>query len=1121
MELKEIWDILNVGETKDEEEIKQAYRNKLVSVNPEDDAEGFKQLREAYEYAIRIVNEPEENSKDSITKVKNDVDLWIDKVDAVYSSITSRRDEQCWNELFRDDICIGIDTNIEAREKLLVFLMNHFFLPYEIWQMIEGEFNIISSKVQLYEIFPKNFIDYVVNQISTEGFLDYSLFKITGEGSEDVDAYIKAYFTLKSHIDENQSEECPKLMHDLENYGIYHPYKDVEKARYYLLTNQISEATKMADYVTSWYPDDIYVLAIYASTKNKQEDYADSHEQFQQILNQYPDYYIANIGMIECLYNKNEYSKAKELVLDIVNVYRGDEIAQNYLLKINENLISQFKESLKDNEDYKTRLEIAWCLFQNHKSEECISVLEELPEEVHQEYDFINLYGRVYLASDKFDLAIDKLKKWVDAILETKKDDSIESKKRYRRLGNAYHSIGYCYFSMNSYEEAIPYFVKSIEVEEETYDKLISMDNLAYTYLEIKRFEDCIDMSDKIIEVSIEYYRAYLYRLEACYELDRDQEVINDYHRAVEVYPGGIRPYLFAIKVYLRHSQLDDAKAVVETIKEAGLESNEFELLCIKILRQTAESNRERELAIDRCRQLKFKLQSEDNDIKDAVTVDYEMVLLYASLNQYDMALHIIDLIIAKKAEESFYIYIKGVLLKDFRRFKEATHVFESLLVNDPKNERIYYEMGLCYLEMNDTKQALNNFLKTVEINPSYSDANDKIVDIYRDMLYNTEKMECYTKALAFADKQLEIDDSDHYYVSRGLLHMDAYEFDKALTDFYKALEINPKNWAARNNAGYTNILMRNLDKAIIELKEVESNISIEKSRLPYSNLAKAYYILKRYDKAIKYYEMLHQTYPKETEYIIYISEVYKDKLDLDRSIAWLNKLRKISSYDNADIENKLAEIYFLNGNMMKANKHYMSSLNADKVSNYMDYAEFLVFTKGYPYAISIMNKAKKLSNPNEDTYIEICRRAAALYWSIKLLFKNLSKTTGNKYEKKANVLANLAIQTICELYGSVDKYYEYPASRTEHLVDLASIYLSVGENDRAEHFIKLALKESPCTRCMYTKCVRLYEVYGMLYEVRNQIDKAIECYEIISDLDPSDMSYMKRLKNARDKYKV
>ena len=63
MEKSLIFHILGIPEDSDESAVKIAYRNLLKNTNPEDDPEGFKRLREAYEAANAYADRPEELKK--------------------------------------------------------------------------------------------------------------------------------------------------------------------------------------------------------------------------------------------------------------------------------------------------------------------------------------------------------------------------------------------------------------------------------------------------------------------------------------------------------------------------------------------------------------------------------------------------------------------------------------------------------------------------------------------------------------------------------------------------------------------------------------------------------------------------------------------------------------------------------------------------------------------------------------------------------------------------------------------------------------------------------------------------------------------------------------------------
>ena len=98
MEKQLMFHILGIEETKDEQVIRDAYRAVLRTVNPEDDPDGFKRLREAYEGAINLARRSEENEE----KEKTEIDLWVDRVDEIYQDIVTRCDEEEWKEDLRD-----------------------------------------------------------------------------------------------------------------------------------------------------------------------------------------------------------------------------------------------------------------------------------------------------------------------------------------------------------------------------------------------------------------------------------------------------------------------------------------------------------------------------------------------------------------------------------------------------------------------------------------------------------------------------------------------------------------------------------------------------------------------------------------------------------------------------------------------------------------------------------------------------------------------------------------------------------------------------------------------------------------------------------------------------------
>ena len=495
MEHAIIFHVLGIPETSDEAAIKSAYLNLLKSTNPEDDPDGFKRLREAYEGAIAYARQPKQEEQ----KEKTEIEFWIDRVDQVYLDIRQRRLLPPWQELLSDPLCEDLDTSLQTREALMAYLMDHIYLPQAVWQLLDHTFQITEDQENLKQQFPENFMNYVLYYIENAEAIDFNLFQVVNPENMDADGYIRNYLDIRRQISRRQIEGCQTKLDDLSAFSLYHPYEDAERLR--ILTDALetfrkeklaqpdnpeenarmkAEGAICACKLTGTAsPDslsyseeegsslhqlliqaarlltgrlegtpgtDDYILLYCAYAHWALEEKEEAASLWQQLLERLPTHYMAKLGMVRYLIDKKDFHEAKERMLQLLDMDGQDEEVLGLMSFTNDALIAEYQASLEDPEiEESTRknnvIELGWCLFQNERPEDAVSLLDDFTFDEETEYSYENLYGRLLYRIDRYSDALPHLLRWLELIRQTVDDGSEENRKRISREFQACHLL--------------------------------------------------------------------------------------------------------------------------------------------------------------------------------------------------------------------------------------------------------------------------------------------------------------------------------------------------------------------------------------------------------------------------------------------------------------------------------------------------------------------------------------------------------------------------------------------------------------------------------------------------------------------------------------------------------
>jgi TolB-like protein/Flp pilus assembly protein TadD len=221
-----------------------------------------------------------------------------------------------------------------------------------------------------------------------------------------------------------------------------------------------------------------------------------------------------------------------------------------------------------------------------------------------------------------------------------------------------------------------------------------------------------------------------------------------------------------------------------------------------------------------------------------------------------------------------------------------------------------------------DLKKSIDYFQQAIAIDSNYALAYAGVADAYVFLPGYTAgtPQDCYPRAMAAANKALELDDTlaeAHTTLALAIWYYD-FDYSQANREFQRAIELNPNYATAHQQYGNNTLsALGRFDDAIAEGKQAVELDPL--SLVINSDLGVDYFFARRYDEAIA---QLHKTLEMDSGYYfahVMLGQTLEMKSAPDAAIAEYQKARALN--DDPSVLGMLARAYGLSGNKTEAEK--------------------------------------------------------------------------------------------------------------------------------------------------------------------------------------------------------